>query len=270
MLASHVDPLNNLRSSWEAAVVELATPIPMTTIARAEGGYLDSIDSTPIVWTPSHAYFLQLDDKLLGIFYPDDRQAAARWLMRSKTGQNGPLSQYLKDATKRLRSAGQIVLAVDLSNVAQPHKLDRAIKDSGVLNGKDISPMVVAQTLSSLKGVTLSIKFESQPKAEARIDFGASIRAIKPIAKDLVFTAMSRIGIPVEDAKAWKVTVDSDSIVLRGFLSEKGLRRISGLLELPTSKFSTLAKESESKVDPMKATLDASLRYFRDARKTDR
>jgi hypothetical protein len=32
---------------------------------------------------------------------------------------------------------------------------------------------------------------------------------------------------------------------------------------LPTSKFSTLAKESESKVDPMKATVDASLRYFK-------
>jgi hypothetical protein len=74
-LASHVDPLNNLRTSWEAAVVELGTPIPMTTIARAEGGYLDSIDSTPVVWTPSHAYFLQLDDNLLGISDPDDRQA---------------------------------------------------------------------------------------------------------------------------------------------------------------------------------------------------
>jgi hypothetical protein len=46
-------------------------------------------------------------------------------------------------------------------------------------------------------------------------------------------------------------------------LSEKGLRQISSFLELPTSKFSTLAKESESKVDPMKATLDASLRYFK-------
>jgi hypothetical protein len=67
--------------------------------------------------------------------------------MLSKSGQNAPLSRYLKEATKRLRSSGQIVLAVDLSNVAQPHKLDRATKESGVLNGKDISPMVVAQTL---------------------------------------------------------------------------------------------------------------------------
>ena len=61
----------------------------------------------------------------------------------------------------------------------------------------------------------------------------------------------------------WKVTTDADSITLRGMLTEKGLRQLSSFLELPTTKFSTLAKESESKVDPMKATVDASLRYFK-------
>jgi hypothetical protein len=263
VLASHLDPLNNLRSEWEVAVVELGTPIPMTTIARAEGGYLDSIDSTPVVWTPSRSYFVQLDSQLLGIAYPDDRQAVARWLNLTKTGQSAPLSPYLKEATKRLRSAGQIVLAVDLANVAQPHRLDRALKESGVLNGKDVSPMVVAQTISSLKGVTVAIDFRSQAMAEARIDFGANIRAIRPIAKDLVMTAMSRLGMPIDDAQAWKLTVDGNTLVLRGILAEQGLRRISGLLELPTTKFSTLAKESQSKEDPAKATLEASKRYFK-------
>jgi hypothetical protein len=263
VLASHLDPLNNLRSDWEAAVVELGTPVPMTTIARAEGGYLDTIDSTPAVWTPSHAYFVQFDNNLLGVAYPDDRQRVARWLTLAKTGQGAPISHYLKEATKRLRSAGQIVMAVDLSNVAQPHKIDRSIKDSEVLKGKNVSPVAVAEALSSLKGVTIAIDFHSQPLTEARIDFGSNIKEIRPFAKDLVLAAMSRLGIPVEDLKGWKVTSDTDSITLRGMLTEKGLRQISSFLELPTTKFSTLAKESESKEDPMKATLDASLRYFK-------
>jgi hypothetical protein len=263
ILASHLDPLNNLRSNWEVAIVDLATPVPMNTIARAEGGYQDSIDSTPVVWTPSHAYCIQLDSQILGIVYPDDRQAAARLIDLGKTGQLSPVSPYLKAATKKLRSAGQIVMAVDLSNVAQPHRLDRALKETNILEGKNISPMVVAGVLSSLKGVTVAINFQSQPLTEVRIDFGSSIRAIKPIAKDLIATAMSRLGMPIEDMSAWKVSFDGDTIVFRGMLSEKGLRQISSFLELPTSKFSTLAKESESKVDPMKATLDASLRYFK-------
>jgi hypothetical protein len=262
VLASHLDPLNNLKTDWEAAVVELGTPIPMATIARAEGGYVDSIDSTPVVWTPSHAYIAQLDTQLLGIAYPDDRQMVARWLNLCKTGQNSPLSPYLKAATKKLRSAGQIVMAVDLTNVAQPHRLDRAVRESDILKDKDVSPMVVAQILSSLKGVTVTIDLESQPRTEARIEFGDNIRAIKPFAKDLVLSAMSRIGIPMEDSQKWKFTVDNDSITMRGILSEKGLRLLSSFLELPTSKFSTLAKESQSKEDPHKLTVEASLRYF--------
>jgi hypothetical protein len=263
ILASHLDPLNNMRSNWEVAIVDLATQVPMNTIARAEGGYQDTIDSTPVVWTPSHAYFIQLDPQILGIVYPDDRQAAARLINLGKTGQLLPISPYLKEATKKLRSAGQIVMAVDLTNVAQPHRIDRALKETNVLEGKNISPMQAANILSSLKGVTVAINFQSQALTEVRIDFGTSIRAIKPIAKDLVATAMSRLGMPIEDTTAWKVSFDDDTIILRGILSEKGLRQISTFLELPTSKFSTLAKESESKIDPMKATLDASLRYFK-------
>src|ERR1700722_11237648 len=125
VLASHLDPLNNLRSTWEVAIVDLANPIPMNTIARAEQGYLDSIGSTPVVWTPSHAYFVQLDSQILGIVYPDDRQAAARLISLGQTGQLAPLSPYLRAATKKLRNAGQIVLAVDLTDVAQPHRIDR-------------------------------------------------------------------------------------------------------------------------------------------------
>ncbi|HET6327084.1 MAG TPA: hypothetical protein VFG04_20555 [Planctomycetaceae bacterium] len=263
ILASHLDPLNNMRSSWEVAIVDLATPVPMNTIARAEGGYQESIDSTPVVWTPSHAYCVQLDDQLLGIVYPDDRQAAARLISLGKTGQLTPISPYLKAATKKLRSAGQIVMAIDLTNVAQPHRIDQALKESKVLEGKNVSPTAVAQVLSSLKGVTVAINFQSQALTEVRVDFGSSIRSIKPFAKDLVATAMSRLGMPLEDVSAWKLSFDGDTFVFRGQLSERGLRRVSSFLELPTSKFSTLAKESESKVDPQKATLDASLRYFK-------
>ncbi len=262
VLASHLAPLNNLKSEWEAAVVELGTPIPVSTIARAEGGYVDTVDSTPVVWTPSHAYIAQLDDRLLAIAYPDDRQMVARWLNLCKTGQNSPLSPYLKAAAKKLRSAGEIVMAVDLSNVAQPHKLDRSVRESDLLKGKNISPMVVAQILSSLKGVTVTIDLESQARTEARVDFGGNIRPIKSIAKDLVLHAMSRVGIPMEDSQKWKFTVDENSITMRGILGDKGLRLLSSFLELPTSKFSTLAKESESKEDPRKLTIDASLRYF--------
>ena len=112
VLASHLDPLNNLRSEWEAAVIDLGEPLSLSLLARAEGGYIDSLDGTPVVWTPSRSYLIQLDKQLMGMVYPDDRQAAARWIERMKTGKLAPLSSYLQEASQRLRAEGQIVLAL--------------------------------------------------------------------------------------------------------------------------------------------------------------
>ena len=242
VLASHVDLLNNLRLQLGDRHRRARHSDSNDYGRPRRGGYLDSIDSIPVVWTPSHAYFVQFDSQVLGVVYPDDRQALARWLALSKTGQNAPLSGYVREATKRLRSAGQVVLAVDLSNVAPPHRIDRAIKESGVLNGKDASPIAVAEAFSSLRGVTVAIDFQSHALAEARIEFGANIRAIKPFAKELVLATMSRFGIQIDDLKDWKVTTDADTITVRGMLTEKGLRQLSSFLELPTSKFSTLGQ----------------------------
>ena len=114
VLASHLDPLNNLHSEWEVAVIDLAEPLSMNLLARAEGGYVESIGTTPVVWTPSHAYLIELDKRLMGMVYPDDRQAVLGWVNSTKTGKNSPLSPYLKEAAKLVRANGQIVLAIDL------------------------------------------------------------------------------------------------------------------------------------------------------------
>jgi len=263
VLASHLDPLNNLHSEWEAAVIDLAEPLSMSLLARAEGGYIDSIGETPVVWTPSHAYLIQMDKRLMGMVYPDDRQAVSRWVDSTKTGKNAPLSPYLKEASKRLRTEGQIVLALDLTNVAQPHRIDKLLKETRILEGQKVNPRAVAEAISSLRGLTLAIQFQSQAIAEVRVDFKENIQILKPFAKELVLSAMKRVGATVNDSTKWSTTVEENAIIFRGELSDAGLTRISGLLELPTSKFSTLAHESEQKQDPAKAKLEASKRYFK-------
>lgn len=106
VLASHLDPLNNLHSDWEAAVIDLSEPLSLNLLARAEGGYIDTIGKTSVVWTPSHAYLIQLDKQLMGMVYPDDRQEAARWIERMNSTKHAPLSPYLEQAAKHLRSGG--------------------------------------------------------------------------------------------------------------------------------------------------------------------
>jgi hypothetical protein len=263
VLASHLDPLNNLHSDWEAAVIDLSEPLSLNLLARAEGGYIDTIGKTSVVWTPSHAYLIQLDKQLMGMVYPDDRQEAARWIERMKSAKHAPMSPYLEEAAKRLRTEGQIVLALDLTNVLQPHRIDQFLKESKVLEGQKVNPRAVAEALSTLRGLTVTIQFESQANATVRVDFGENIRIVEPFAKELVVAAMNRVGASVDDPSKWSATVEENAIILRGMLSEAGLTRLSGFLELPTSKFSTLAKEPEQQPDPAKAKLEASKRYFK-------
>ena len=262
VLASHLDPLNNLRSEWEAAVIDLSEPLSLNLLARAEGGYIDTIGDTSVVWTPSHAYLIQLDKQLMGMVYPDDRQATARWIDWMKTGKTAPLSPYLQEAAKRLRAEGQIVLALDLANVLQPHRVDKALKATKILEGQKVNPRAVAEAISSLRGLTVSIQFQSEATATVRIDFAENIRIVEPFAKELVLAAMNRVGASVDDPSKWSTTVEENAIIFRGMLSEAGLTRLSGLLELPTSKFSTLAKVPEQAADPAKARLEATKRYF--------
>jgi len=246
ILASHLDPQNNLHSDWEVAVIDLSEPLSMSLLARAEGGYIDSIGRTQVVWTPSHAYLIELDKQLMGMVYPDDRQAVS---------------------AKRLRSEGQIVLALDLTNVLQPHRIDKALKETKILEGQKVSPRAVAEAISSLQGVTLTIQFGSEAQAEVRIDFAENIRMLKPFAKELVLAAMNRVGASVNDPDQWSTEVEENAIILRGQLSEAGLTRLSGLLELPTSKFSTLKEETKQTQDPAQAQLEASKRYFKSLEK---
>jgi hypothetical protein len=267
ILASHLDPQNNLHSDWEVAVIDLSEPLSMSLLARAEGGYIDSIGRTQVVWTPSHAYLIELDKQLMGMVYPDDRQAVSHWVDWMKTGKNTPLSPYLEKAAKRLRSEGQIVLALDLTNVLQPHRIDKALKETRILEGQKASPRAVAEAISSLQGVTLTIQFRSEAQAEFRIDFAENIRILKPFAKELVLAAMNRVGASVKDPDQWSTEVEENAIILRGQLSEAGLTRLSGLLELPTSKFSTLKEETKETQDPAKAQFEASKRYFKSLEK---
>ncbi len=262
VLASHLDPLNNLRSDWEAAVIDLGEPLSLTLLARAEGGYIDSLDGTPVVWTPSRSYLIQLDKQLMGMVYPDDRQAAARWIDRMKTGKLAPLSSYLQEASQRLRAEGQIVLALDLTNVMQPHRVDKMLKETKILEGQHVNPRAVAEAISSLRGLTVSIRFQSEARATVRVDFAENIRIVEPFAKELVLAAMNRVGASVHDPSKWSTRVEEHAIIFQGMLSEAGLTRLSGLLELPTSKFSTLAHVPEKPADPGKAKLEATKRYF--------
>ena len=78
VMAASLSSSNDFSRLWELAAMELSEPMSMRSIARSEGGYVDTIGGMSTAWTPSDAYFVSLADRMLGVVFPAERQFVSR------------------------------------------------------------------------------------------------------------------------------------------------------------------------------------------------
>jgi len=75
VVAAQLDEVRGFSRIWQAAIMGLKQPMPMSLVARAEGGYADTVNGVDVAWVPSDAYFINIDANTLGLLAPADRQA---------------------------------------------------------------------------------------------------------------------------------------------------------------------------------------------------
>ena len=267
VLASHLSPQQEMVADWELAVMSLNEPLSMKAIARAEGGYVDTINGLESVWTPSNAYFVNLGDKSMGMMYPANRQHVARWAEFGLKNSEIVASKYLRDAAYSVGPAGQIVMALDIQDMPQPHRTREGLANSKTLADKKVDLDSLVQVITSIQGVILTVDVEDKARGKVRVDFGENVSLLKPFAKPLLLEAMNKWGAVIEDFDNWKVQVGDTYITLEGDLSTSGMRRIFSMLEVPTTKFSTLADQtsaSQSSSSPAQSEIaQSSMAYFK-------
>ncbi len=267
VMAAALQPSADFGRLWELGVMQMNEPLSMRSIARSEGGYVDSIGGVDVTWTPSDAYFVALGPSELGVLFPAERQFVSRWVDFAKKSQEIQITEYLKQATRLTNEQIQILLAIDLTDVVQPHEAQQKIEDSPVFQKAKLKPEEVVSILASLRGATLRVAIGKKAQAQLRIDFGSDIAILEPIAKELVLSVLGDLGANVSDLESWKVTLKPQAIHMEGPLSQDGLRRIFSVVELPTTKFSTLKDtdgEGQSPGEtPESMIREASLTYYR-------
>lgn len=263
VIAAQLNFANDLGQNWELAVMDLKEPIPMRSIARAEGGYVDSINGLHSAWTPSDAYFVRLDTSVMGVMHPANRQAVSRWADFGRKNTSSVISPYLSQAAKVVRANGpQIAMAIDLKDSTQPHKLEQGLKQSDILKGNAQKIKEFTEIISGIQGATFSVKIGSKAEGEFRIDFSSETARFSNFAKPLVLGFIDDLGIHLDDLEKWKVELKGKSIILTGPLSNDGMRRVFSILEIPSTKFSELKDEDLSPGSPEKVAQD-SLTYFK-------
>jgi len=263
VIAAQLNFANDLGQNWELAVMDLKEPIPMRSIARAEGGYVDSINGLHSAWTPSDAYFVRLDTSVMGVMHPANRQAVSRWADFGQKNASSVISPYLSQAAKVVRSDGpQIAMAVDLKDSTQPHKLEERLKQSDVLKGNEQKIKELTEVIKEVQGATFSVKIGSEAEGEFRIDFNSDTAKFASFAKPMVLEFVDELGVHLDDLEKWKVELKGKSIILNGPLSNDGMRRVFSILEIPSTKFSELKDEDVSPGSPENVA-QASLTYFK-------
>ena len=250
---------------WELAAMELSEPMSMRSIARAEGGYLDNIAGAPAAWTPSDAYFVSLGGDQLGVMFPAERQFVSRWVKFTQENTENRLSEYLQSAAKLVNQKVPILLAMDLRDVVHLHEIEKGLQESEFIKKEKLDISQAVEVLASLQGAVLRVAVGADVQGQLRIDFQESIAPIKTVAKELVLDALGDLGAPVDDIKDWKLELEEKAITMRGPLSKHGQRRVFSIVEIPSTKFSTLkgVEMADSKEVPESRIREASQTYFK-------
>ena len=151
------------------------------------------------------------------------------------------LAPYLQLATEKINTEGQIVMALDMTESIQPHALEETLAGLEVFADKmDLDLRPIADAIMGLQGVTLAVQIEDEPTGKVWIEFDRDIKALKPFAKDLVMAVLEEYGASISDLEKWKFDVGYNTITMEGHMTDLAMRRIFSVLEVPSTKFSTV------------------------------
>ena len=269
VLAARID-LEYMKPIWEMAIVELKDIPSMEEIAKTEGGTVDEIDGKAAVRTSRDAYVVRLSRDTFAVVTPADRQKVTRWLRKAQKRTEPVISPFLKKRTAVADSGGtEIVMALDLADVPEPSAVGKKLRKMETLAGKTLNFNELASAIVGVQGVAIGIRIGDKPFGQVVVDFDKDVSLMAPFAKPLLLEVLANQGAMIEDFSQWKENVSSNTISLKGDMSDLALRQLLMLIEPPTPKMEAAKKQASpgDTAPKVKATQDhfkAVTGYLRD------
>jgi hypothetical protein len=264
VLGASLDTNNEFVGAWELAVMEMAEPISISSIARNEGGHVDQVNGVSAAFTPHGVAFVELEGGLLAAVRPAERQFLSRWISFARRSTHPELSEYLQSALPLVTDRVQMLYAIDLTDVLSPNDLQTKLAEAAWLKETKADPATIAKVAASLRGVTLRVAVGEKSQGQLQIDFSEDVAPLKPFAKQLVVEALGNVGFQTEELAAWDESFTERAIRMRGDLSTDAQRRLFSIVELPAANLNAagnpsaeLGKADESEVR------ERSLTYFK-------
>src|SRR3954467_7484939 len=72
---------HSMEERWKVGLVQLRrdVPVELEALATREGGYVETIENTPVAWTPRDFYLFDFPGNLLGFASPTERKSLVGW-----------------------------------------------------------------------------------------------------------------------------------------------------------------------------------------------
>lgn len=219
LLADKIDSSNWRHVQWEIGVLLLPLAPPMATIAEHEKGVMTVYNDREVVVSPRNMFLVQLNDRMLGAYYPAIRQDFTRWLRESEAQTSAP-DTFLMSAAKLWPQQGQVLFALDLADsiaaeqVLQELQWDPQLKDAPNLDQ-------LARTLAGIHGLQLTVNVTDKIEAELHVSFRDSLQAIEAQLRDLLkqgLGGLSGAKTPLE-VYSWPMAVSENEVLFASTLT---------------------------------------------------
>lgn len=262
VLGAKFDPTGLHADFWEVGAAWLRERASLPGLAKQERGSPDTVGGLEAVLSPRNVYFIEFTPFQVGIMRPANRQEAAAWVRFAKGNPKVTLPPFLRDSVLGMDKKTQIMLALNLEDVASPALIRQRLSASKTVADKKGNVEDLARVLATLKGIKLGITVGDRVEGEMVADFGESTETLAPLAHPLLLEVLAKRGAAIDDLEDWKTQASGTRIAFRGPLSATGLREVMSLIQMPPLPAESEAASGASPELAREIQARASQRYF--------
>ena len=257
-----------MRERWKVGMVQLkVAPPDLASLARIEGGYVDTIANTPIGLTPRGFALFTFDGNVLGFAAPPDRQELAAWMETAIWHPRNFAPGYADRAVNAADGGAQVVLALDLRGSVSAKAIEPWLNAIDVVKKTGTEPKILAARLEGVKSASLVVSAGQSLEGTLRFEFEQDVSYAAPLARTLVLELLEDVGADLPDVKTWNPSFPSKTVLeLTGRISEESVRRIISLVYPPRLSESvdpTTPTEASRPTDGPTRAQNASQAYYR-------
>jgi hypothetical protein len=256
---------NPMRNAWEIGLGLSKSAFSVDQMAKRNQGAIDNIGGKQAIRTARNTYLVELAPRLVGMMFPANRQETSRWLKASAGNTRIVISDYLKAAAKNAESSPAIVMAIDAAEMIDPNLLKAYLSGVNLPGGKKVNPQELAGFLSSLRGLTFTIRFENTIQGEFKLDFDQPVKPYADILKPLILDTLNHVGLSFDELQDWPEKSTQKSFILASRMTEKEVRRLLTLIQPPMPSMEGTPVQGQGPIqgaaDPR---LVASRRYYQE------